>query len=127
MQSLLEQHYATGLGFDEARAKAQKPWFTAALAKKIDAYFAQDFPADEVPPIDGDVLTDSQEYPPIFSVREAKTQGGAMLVPVRYDDGYRTRTVHFRLIRENGDWRIDDIEYEHGTPFTALLAHKPGE
>lgn len=127
VQMLLEDHYANGLGFHEERAAAQKRFFTAALAKRVDAYFAQDFPDDEVPPINGDVITDSQEYPAVFSVREAKAAGEAMLVPVRYDDGYTTRMVHFRLKREGGEWRVDDIEYEHGTPFTALLALKPGE
>lgn len=127
VQMLLEDHYANGLGFYQERAAAQKRFFTAALGKRVDDYFAQDFPDDEVPPINGDVITDSQEYPPVFSVREAKATGDAMLVPVRYDDGHATRVVHFRLKREGEDWRVDDIEYEHGTPFTALLALKPGE
>lgn len=127
VQTLLEDHYAKGLGFYEERAKAQKPWFSTALSKKVDAYFAQDFPDDEVPPINGDVLTDSQEYPPVFSVRDAKVARDAATVPVRYDDGHQTRTVDFQLVRENGAWRIDDIAYAHGTPFSAMLAMKPGE
>jgi hypothetical protein len=127
VQALLEDHFAHGLQFTPERARAQKRWFSAALAQKIDAYFAQDFPADEVPPIDGDPITDSQEYPALFSVREAKTEGEASAVPVRYDDSYLARTVRFELRRENGEWRIDELEYEHGTPFTALLAMKPGE
>ena len=125
VQQLLEDHYAHGLEFTPERMQAQRRWFTAALGKRIDAYFAQDFPEGDVPPIDGDPITDSQEYPPIFSVREATPAGAAMLVPVRYDSGYETRLVHFVLARDGGEWRIDDITYEHDTPFSAMLQLPP--
>lgn len=125
VQQLLEEHYAHGLEFTTERMQAQKRWFSAALAAKIDGYFAQDFPEGDVPPIDGDPITDSQEYPPIFSVRPATAAGDAMLVPVRYDSGYETRLVHFVLKRDAGEWRVDDITYEHDTPFSAMLAMKP--
>ena len=127
VQALLQDHYAHGLDFSPERAVEQRAWFTAALAKRIATYFAQDFPEGDAPPINGDPFTDSQDYPPIFSVREAKTTGDAAVVPVQFVNGYEPHAATYRLRREKGEWRVDEITYSHDTPFTALLAMKAGE
>jgi hypothetical protein len=125
VQRLLEAHFADDMGFLPDLVGDLRPHFSAALGKAIDLYFGYPFPQDEVPPIDGDPITDSQEYPVLFSVREATLDERAARVPVRYDDGYRARTVEFVLRREGDAWRVDDIRYEHGGSFRELLMRRP--
>jgi hypothetical protein len=121
VQALLQDHYARGLEFTPARVAAQRAWLSDALAAKIDGYFALDVPEGDAPPINGDPFTDSQDYPPLFSVREAKVEGAAAVVPVRFDSGYESREVRYKLVQQGKTWRVDDIDYDHGTPFTELL------
>lgn len=124
VQRLLEIHFAGDMGFLPAHYAAKRGWTTAALDTAVDAYFAHPFPRDEVPPIDGDPITGTQEYPVFFSVREARIEGDAARVPVRYDDGYVARHVEFVLVREPDAWRVDDIRYDDGASFRAWLRER---
>jgi hypothetical protein len=127
VQRLLEAHVGADMGFLPELVRNKRVFLTDALNRRIDTYFAQPFPQDEVPPIDGDPFTDSQEYPAFFSVgaHTAAAQENRAEVPVRFDDGYRPRSALFLLRRETGGWRVDDITYDHGATFSALLASKP--
>lgn len=124
VQRLLETHFADDMGFLPDLVDDLRPYFAASLNGALDRYFGYPFPPDEVPPIDGDPVTDSQEYPVLFSVRDAVLEGGAARVPVRYDDGYRPRRVEFVLRREADAWRVADIRYDHGGTFRELLARR---
>jgi len=124
VQALLQDHYAHGLAFSPERLAAQRTRLSATLAQRADAYFAQDLPEDEAPPIDGDPYTDSQDYPPLFSVRAAEVDGDTARVPVRFDFGSEARTLEYRLRREDAAWKLDDIGYSHGS-FRELLALQP--
>jgi hypothetical protein len=42
-------------------------------------------------------------------------------VPVRFADAYRNRNVTYRLVRERGVWRLDDLVYEQGEALQGLL------
>jgi hypothetical protein len=125
VHALLQDHYAHELEFSPERAAAQRAWLSESLVRKIDQYFAQPFAEGDAPPINGDPFTDSQEYPPVFSVREAKITGAVAMVPVRLDSGYESREVHYTLRKDGGAWRVEDIDYAHGTPFTQLLLLTP--
>jgi hypothetical protein len=125
VQALLQDHYAHGLDFSPERAIAQRGWLSTGLQRRIATYFSRDFPEGDAPPIDGDPFTDSQDYPPVFSVRESTITGDAAVVPVRFDSGYESRQVRYRLRKENGAWHVDDIDYGHDMPFSELLRLEP--
>ena len=122
MERLLEPHFAGDMGFDPDSVAAKRDWLAPTLQAAIARYFATPRPADEVPPIDGDPFTDSQEYPVLFSVREAVAHGARRQVPVRFDDGYRARTVVFELVPDSAGWRLEELRYEHGGTLRQLLA-----
>lgn len=121
VQRLLEAHFAGDMGFDATTAATQRQRLSTRLQQDIDRYFARPFPPDEVPPINGDPFTDSQEYPVLFSVGTADRSAGSTRVPVRYDDGYRTRRVEFVLVPGADGWKLDDVRYEEGHTLRAML------
>jgi hypothetical protein len=121
VQVLLETHFAGDMGFTAASVDPKRTHLAVKLQRAIDAYFAHPHPQDEPPPINGDPFTDSQEYPVVFSVREATREGEVARVPVRYDDGYRARQVEFELTRDADAWRLVDLRYEDGSTFGEAL------
>lgn len=125
VQRLLEQHFAGDMGFTPENVAARSEFLSASLQSSIAAYFAQPRPGDQAPPINGDPITDSQEYPVLFSVQASRADGEASLVPVRYDDGYRERQVQFVMKREGDAWRVDDLRYEYGGTLREALASAP--
>ena len=122
VEALLERHFNGDMGFEEAAAANKKPYLTRSLSGAINAYFKRDFPADEVPPIDGDPYTDSQDYPARFAVGKGAITGGRADVPVDVSDAYSKRRLVFRMARESGRWRLDDIGYDDGRSFKDMLA-----
>ena len=125
VQAMLERHFAGDMGFSRESVAAKREFLSDSLQASIAAYFAHPHPADEPPPINGDPITDAQEYPVLFSVQAARREGDLVLVPVRYDDGYRSRQVQF-VLRQAGDaWRIDDLRYEYGGTLREALSTTP--
>lgn len=121
MQGFLEFHFSGDMGFDRDRTKAYRDWFSKHLDSAIVAYFAKPVVEDEVPAIDGDPFTASQSYPTRFIVGKAKVSGDRTLIPVRFSDAFRDRTIVYVLLREKGNWRLDDLRYEDGDSLTGLI------
>jgi hypothetical protein len=121
VQRLLTEHMTHDMGFTPALVAPKRAFFTTGLNAAIDAYFALPLPEDEVPPIDGDPITSTQEYPSRFTLNAAVVDGAATVVPVVFSDGVRTRRVDFVLARDAGRWRVDDLRYEDHTTFRELL------
>jgi hypothetical protein len=121
VQTLLEQHFGGDMGFQAPTAEAKAPFQSKALNKRVATYLAKPRPQDEVPPINGDPYTDSQEYPTRFAVGAAQVQKNRARVPVQFSDAWRQRTLTFELVREEGAWRLDDVDYGQGGRFSALL------
>jgi hypothetical protein len=73
---------------------AKRAWLAPELLDLCKAYFKKPVPADDVPEIDGDPFTDSQEYPKLFRVGPV-----ALSVPLsatqRSGAGTRTRRHNF--------------------------------
>lgn len=122
VQRLLEAHFAGDMGFTVTSVDAKRVHLAATLQRAIDAYFAHPHPQDEPPPINGDPFTDSQEYPVVFSVRETRMEADVARVPVRFDDGHRTRQIEFELRKDAGAWRVSELRYEDGSTLTQVLA-----
>jgi hypothetical protein len=121
VQRLLEHHFVGSMAFDSAHIAYHAPWLSARLRSRLAAYFAKPSVPAEVPVIDGDPFTDSQEHPTRFSVSLGSVRGGVAVVPVRFSDGRRVRSVQYLLRREIGGWRVDDLRYESGESFGRQL------
>lgn len=121
VQRLLESHFSGDMAFIPASVEAKRRWLSARLARRIAGYFARAVPEAEVPDINGDPFTDSQEYPVRFAVGKAVVAGGVAEVPVHFYAAERDRAVVYRLSREHGEWRLDDLRYASGTTLNDLL------
>ena len=78
-----------------------------------------------VPPINGDPFTNTQEYPTTFQVGEAVMDGVRANVPVVMTIGPTRRTVRAQVVRQGSGWLVDDLIYEDGSTFRALLKEQP--
>ena len=148
VQRLLEAHFAGEMAFTPASAAAKRGWLTDGLWRAIEHWQAQPQSDDEAPVIDGDVFTDSQEYPLRFSVGPARAPGGALAVGGSVEPGAAdvrapaaikpevgaeaevevafsfvglVRPVTYVLRREADGWRVVDLRYADGGTLSALL------
>lgn len=124
-QALLVTHLAGDMGFTEALWAGKAAWLSQGLAASLRGYFAAPWPDDEVPPINGDPLTDSQEYPSRFAVGAATVEGQRASVPVQFADGWQAWRVSLELVVEEGGWRLDEVRGRDGSGLRALLAERP--
>lgn len=118
---LLADHFTHDMGFTKDSAARKRGWFSSGLNRRIAAYFAAPFPEDEPPPINGDPITNSQEYPMRFAIARAIVNGPDAKVRVQFSDEGRTRPTEFLLRRGDSGWRVDDFVYDDGTRFSANL------
>ncbi|MBL8361835.1 MAG: DUF3828 domain-containing protein [Rubrivivax sp.] len=121
VQRLLEGHLGTDMAHTPAHARALQRWMTPALNARISAYFARPRPRDEVPPINGDPYTNSQEEPDGVTLQPGPVQGDHATVVAHLAGAGRQWQLTYRLRRTGGQWRIDDIESPDGPRYAALL------
>ncbi|MGQ0800175.1 MAG: hypothetical protein ACT4NL_08705 [Pseudomarimonas sp.] len=125
VQQVLESHFAADMGFLPAYWKDKRAWLATELNAAIDGYFAAPWPTDEPPPINGDPLTNSQEYPTRFAVSAATLADGKARVKVVFGDAHVQKQIEFLLQRESDQWRVSDLIYTDGHRFTEILAARP--
>lgn len=121
VERLLERHFSGDMGFTPQSIRGKAGWLSNRLRQRLAKYFARPASADEVPAIDGDPFTYSQEYPVRFAVGKAGVIAGSARVPVRFADGYRDRVVTYVLARDGAEWKVDDLSYEDGASLGRLL------
>lgn len=124
VQALLEVHFDGDLGFTLKTWANKRDALATDLNTAIDGYWkwlATDYPEDHVPPINGDPLTDSQEYPTRFSVRTAQVQGDSAVVEVDFADAWTRKRLRYALQRQGGRWLLSDVRYPHGGSFVQTL------
>lgn len=112
VQALLEAHFAGNRGFLQPLLVPKLRWLSTPMQKAIKTYFARPRPSDEVPPIDGDAFTDSQEGPTRFAVGAAQVKNDRAELWVRFADAWVEKRLKYLLVRENAGWRVDDIHIE---------------
>ena len=120
-QRFLEMHFDGDMGFSSDRTSAHRRWLTKRLDDAVVAYFGAPVFDDEAPTIDGDPFTDSQSYPTRFSVGKANVNGDQAEVPIRFSDAFTDRVIVYTLLREEGDWKLDDVRYDDGGILSNLL------
>lgn len=121
VQQFFQAHFAHDMAFTEASVREKQQWLTEDLSKKLLAELKKPVPKGEVPNIDGDPFTDSQEYPKSFKLTHSDVKGDKALVTVDFlwpDD--RT-TVQVALLKTAKGWLIDDIVYEKDVTLRTLL------
>lgn len=121
VERLLEAHFGGDMGFSPQSAERKKPYLSAGLRKAVADYFGHPEKPGEVPAIDGDPFTDSQEYPTRFAVGRADVEGNYAQVEVTFADAWRSGTLRYRLNREARGWRLDDVVYPDGRTLRGLL------
>lgn len=125
VQRLLERHVPASPRFTAATMDELRPFTSAGLQAAARAWMAQPGPADEVPVINGDPFTDSQEPVLHFGVGRAMLRGDRADVPVQMVDEARRWTLHYQLRRGADGWRIDDVRLRDGTSLRKLLKARP--
>lgn len=121
VQRLLERHVHDSPGFTATTMDDLRPFTSADLQAAARRWLAHAGPADEVPAINGDPFTDSQEPVLHFVVGRASQRGDRADVPVRLVDEGRQWTLRYRLRRGAEGWRVDDVMLRGGTPLRRLL------
>lgn len=136
VQDLLLRHLATsGLPLPyEQQVAALTPWLHPRLRADFAGYFRHPWPKDEVPPLNGDPFTDSQEPPSRIELLPPEIDGATASQPLRlvFDAGpgrtagrlLHERLLHYRLQRDAGRWRVTDIVDVHGGSLATLLRQR---
>ena len=123
--ALLRDHMTHDMAFTRDSVARKQAHLTGDLTQAIRAYFARPVPHDEVPVINGDPFTNSQEYPSGFVLGRASIDGERAEVPVRFHDGARAKPVTLVLKNVAATWRLDDLRYDDGATFRGLLRDTP--
>jgi len=123
VRAFYHYHFAHDMAFTPVTVRRRAPWLAPELLALCRAYFAAPAAKDEVPAIDGDPFTDSQEYPTSFRVGAAQASGDSAVVTVTFAwSAGETRGVTVVLTRRARGWRIADLRYEGGDTFRSLLS-----
>lgn len=122
VQRFLERHFGGDMAFTPASVAPKKGMLSPAMRRAVAAYFARPASPDEVPEINGDPFTDSQEYPTRFAVDDAVIQGASARVAVRLADAGREIRLWYHLTRARQGWQVDDVVDSRQGSLRALLA-----
>lgn len=122
MRAFYTFHFAHDMAFTEASVQAKAAWLAPELLELCRAYFKKPQSPDDVPDINGDPFTDSQEYPTSFRVGRSIVSGKTAKVPVVLSWPGQKRTVSVQVIQGPGGWRIGDIVYPESGSLRDLLS-----
>lgn len=121
VQELLVIHFTHDMGFTRESVAHKRGFLSSALQARITHYLAAPQSPDEVPEINGDPFTDSQEYPDRFTLGAVRTTPQRTIVPVHFADSRSKRRVDYALVREGTRWVVDDLVDERGQSLHKLL------
>ena len=121
VQSLYADHFAHDMAFTPESVARKRKWLAPDLVRLITAYFAKPDKPDEVPAIDGDPFTDSQEYPTGFALGVPMIERDQATVAVELAMEPKKRLVSVRLHHKRDRWLVTDLVYEDGGTLRQLL------
>ena len=122
VEACYRDHLKRRVGFDLKAVKAKRRWFTPGLMEVLLKELRRPSNPDEVPTVDGDPFTNSQEPVTSKKVGEAKRAGGGLEVALHLEGEGFKRDFQVLLKQEKAGWRIDDIRYDDGTTLRGFLA-----
>jgi len=114
VQAFYQFHFHHDIGFGEKSLKAREKWIDAGLYDLLTKELKKPQTPDEVPDIDGDPFTGSQEYPNAIRVTKATESGDTADVAVVFEwpkggNPPRPATIQLRKDAKSGSWKIADI------------------
>ena len=121
VRALFADHFKHAMGFTKASVARKAKWLSPDLLARLNAELVRPGNPDEVPNIDGDPFTDSQEYPKRFVVGKAANDGDLTRVPVSFSGDGREQTVVAVLRKSAEGWCVDDLAYQDGKTLRGLL------
>jgi len=115
-------HFRHDMAFTEKSVRRKAEFLAPEVLAACLAYLARPVPTDEVPAIDGDPFTDSQDYPTGFRIGRTLTEDTATRVPITLVWQREQRELVALVAIIDGEWRITDLEYPEGGTLRGLLA-----
>jgi hypothetical protein len=109
VRDFLLEHFTHDMALTRESIALKRRFLSIPLAQALDTWFALPQEEGEVPDINGDPFTDSQEYPDRFSLGPVRGSATQAMVPVDFSNGQATKRVTYRLARESGAWRVNDV------------------
>jgi hypothetical protein len=122
VQKFYEAHFARDMGFTKDSLEAKETWLSPELARLLHQELEKPSNPDEVPNIDGDPFTDSQEYPAAFRLMDVAVKGTSATVRVKFTGPSTSRTIKVLLVLQSGHWRIDDFVYDKDQTLRKLVS-----
>ncbi|MBA4341139.1 MAG: hypothetical protein C0423_03180 [Methylibium sp.] len=124
VRQLLLQHLAGPEVFGPPSIAALRRWLAPSLQQAFERWLASPERPDQVPALNGDPFTNTQEPPRALSLGPLTERGDSaeQLVFAELEGGRRHRLV-YRLQRDaqSRRWLLDDIGYDHGPTLRQLL------
>jgi hypothetical protein len=103
--------YLNSNGDGSALADRYKGRFTSKRLGALFDYYDAHASPDEVGALDFDPFVDGQDYElKDFAITPEKVSGDKATIVVKFINFDRLTTLTYRLVREAGAWKIDDIE-----------------
>lgn len=122
VSSLYAAHFAGDMAFTHESVAAKRPWLTPDLQSLLVGELNRPQPEDEPPYINGDPLTDTQDYPLGCKADGEKVVGDTASVNVECTlEGGGTRRIVALLQRVGNAWKVSDLQYEDGRTLRQLL------
>lgn len=114
VRAFYTHHFSHDMGLTERTLRAKRAWLVPELYDLLVYERRRPLPPDEVPYLNGDPFTDSQEYPTSFRVGRATAAARSAEVEVTFDWKSEGRVVAQRqytliLLRLSNGWKIADI------------------
>ena len=111
VQSFYDYHFKHDMSFGMPEMKARKAWLAPELYELITKVLKKPVPRGDAPDIEGDIFTDSQDFPTSFHVGKATVNKETAKVPVTFTWSRENRHDTVSLIQIDHAWRILDIDY----------------
>jgi hypothetical protein len=108
--------------FDKSGRRYQQRFFDEKLAGLIWKDLTQT-PEGEVGALDFDPLYDAQDMRITnFRVGDPAVEGAKVEVPVTFDNFGKRTLIKFRMVKEGGAWKIENIIYPEGFDLVKILS-----
>lgn len=122
VRQLLLQQLAGDEVFGADSIAALRPWLAPALRQAFARWLARQDRTDDVPALDGDPFSDTQEPPLALRLGALRQRGDRAEQQVFAElDGGRSHRLIYQLTRRHGRWQLKDIVYAHGPTLLQLL------
>lgn len=116
LASIYDRYHGESGGVDLSDAAALQRWFTPALAQMIADDDAKADAVSEVPSLDADPFIDAQDGDIAdMKITVDDRSDDKAIGHVTFTNFGEAKSITLDLLRVDGEWRVDDIEWAEGT------------